>query len=95
MTIFLPAFPLFLLELLIGKAILPWFGGTPAVWLTCLLFFQVLLLLGYGRAVADDRIHAAVDGRPQQPAAAAEVALGDARLRLRDSAPATASGRGG
>ncbi|HEY1068847.1 MAG TPA: fused MFS/spermidine synthase, partial [Pirellulales bacterium] len=29
------------------KAILPWFGGTPAVWTTCLLFFQTALLLGY------------------------------------------------
>ena len=33
---------------MIGKAILPWYGGTPAVWTTCLLFFQVALLGGYG-----------------------------------------------
>jgi len=32
---------------MLGKAVLPAFGGTPAVWLTCLLFFQVLLLGGY------------------------------------------------
>ena len=32
---------------MLAKAILPWFGGTPAVWTTCMLFFQVLLLGGY------------------------------------------------
>jgi hypothetical protein len=47
MTVFLSAFLLFQVQLLIGKAILPWFGGTAAVWMTCLLFFQVLLLCGY------------------------------------------------
>jgi hypothetical protein len=47
MTIFLSAFLLFQVQPLIGKVILPWFGGTPAVWMTCLLFFQVLLLGGY------------------------------------------------
>ncbi len=46
-TIFLSAFLLFLVEPLIGKALLPWFGGTPSVWSTCLLFFQVMLLCGY------------------------------------------------
>ncbi len=33
-----------------GKYILPWFGGTPAVWSVCLLFFQCILLAGYGYA---------------------------------------------
>ncbi|HEY1066789.1 MAG TPA: fused MFS/spermidine synthase [Pirellulales bacterium] len=47
LAIFLSAFLLFLVQPLIGKAILPWFGGTPAVWTTCLLFFQTALLLGY------------------------------------------------
>ena len=46
-TIFLGAFLLFQVQPLIGKWILPWFGGTPAVWTTCMLFFQVLLLGGY------------------------------------------------
>ena len=32
---------------LIAKMILPWFGGTAAVWTTCMLFFQLLLLAGY------------------------------------------------
>ena len=39
-TILLSAFLLFQLQPLISKAILPWFGGCPAVWTTCLLFFQ-------------------------------------------------------
>ena len=47
LTIFLGAFLLFLVEPIIGKYILPWFGGVPAVWATCLLFFQVVLLAGY------------------------------------------------
>src|SRR5262245_30900622 len=44
----LSAFLLFLVQPLIAKAILPWFGGAPAVWTTCLLFFQSALLAGYG-----------------------------------------------
>jgi MFS family permease len=46
-SIFLSAFLVFVVELLIGKFILPWFGGTPSVWTTCLLFFQLTLLGGY------------------------------------------------
>ncbi len=49
-TIFLSAFLLFQVQPLIGKYILPWFGGTPGVWTTCLLFFQVFLLAGYAYA---------------------------------------------
>jgi hypothetical protein len=37
---------------LVSKTILPWFGGTPAVWTTCMLFFQVLLFVGYAYAHA-------------------------------------------
>ena len=33
-----------------GKALLPWFGGTPLVWTTCMMFFQAILLLGYAYA---------------------------------------------
>jgi len=51
-TIFLSAFLLFLIQPLIGKYILPWFGGSPAVWTACMLFFQALLLAGYGYAHA-------------------------------------------
>ncbi|MBM4005104.1 MAG: hypothetical protein FJ295_17750 [Planctomycetes bacterium] len=49
-TIFLSAFLLFQVQPIISKMILPWFGGSPAVWSTCMLFFQVLLLAGYGYA---------------------------------------------
>jgi hypothetical protein len=46
-TILLSAFLLFLVQPIIAKQILPWFGGTSAVWTVCLVFFQVVLLLGY------------------------------------------------
>src|SRR5580658_6869035 len=46
-TIFLSAFLLFAVQPMIGKIILPWFGGSAAVWSTCLLFFQATLLAGY------------------------------------------------
>jgi spermidine synthase len=46
-TIFVSAFLLFEVELLVSLYILPWFGGSPAVWNTCLLFFQTTLLGGY------------------------------------------------
>ena len=47
LTIFLSAFLLFQVQPLIGKMILPWFGGSAAIWTTCMLFFQTVLLLGY------------------------------------------------
>src|SRR5688572_31819690 len=50
LSIFLSAFLLFQIQPMIGKFILPWFGGTPAVWSTVLLFFQVLLTGGYAYA---------------------------------------------
>lgn len=46
-TIFLSAFLLFQVQPLVGKMILPWFGGSASVWTTCLLFFQGVLLVGY------------------------------------------------
>jgi hypothetical protein len=46
-TVFLSAFLLFQVQPLLGKAILPWFGGSPAVWTTCVLVFQALLFGGY------------------------------------------------
>ena len=51
-TIFLSSFLLFLVQPLIARLILPWFGGSAAVWTTCMLFFQVLLLAGYAYAHA-------------------------------------------
>ena len=47
LTIFTSAFLLFLVQPIIAKQILPWFGGSAAVWATCLVFFQFLLLFGY------------------------------------------------
>jgi hypothetical protein len=46
-SIFLSAFLLFQIQPIMGKIILPWFGGTPAVWSTAILFFQLLLTGGY------------------------------------------------
>src|SRR5262249_16222674 len=46
-TIFVSAFLLFQVQPVISKTILPWFGGSPAVWTTCVLFFQLVLLAGY------------------------------------------------
>jgi SAM-dependent methyltransferase len=48
LAIFLAAFLLFLVQPMIAKTILPWFGGAAAVWITCLIFFQGGLLAGYG-----------------------------------------------
>ena len=50
LTIFASAFLLFLLQPIVAKQILPWFGGSAAVWTTCLVFFQTTLLLGYAYA---------------------------------------------
>src|SRR5262249_55480101 len=47
-TIFLSAFLLFVCEPMVGKMMLPLLGGAASVWITCLLFFQLMLLVGYG-----------------------------------------------
>ncbi len=65
LTVFAGAFLLFQVQPLIAKFILPWFGGSAAVWTTCMLFFQVALVAGYGYAhalcrLASPRIQAAV-----------------------------------
>ncbi len=49
-AVFLAAFLLFLVQPIVGKSLLPRFGGAPAVWTACLLVFQTLLLLGYAWA---------------------------------------------
>ena len=49
-AIFLSAFLIFLVQPMVGKRILPWFGGTPAVWTLCLAFYQSTLFLGYAYA---------------------------------------------
>ncbi|MEM9280981.1 MAG: fused MFS/spermidine synthase [Verrucomicrobiota bacterium] len=50
LAIFLSAFLLFQVQPVIARFILPWYGGSPAVWTTCLLFFQCGLLAGYAYA---------------------------------------------
>ena len=49
-VVFLSAFLLFQVQLIVAKHLLPWFGGTPAVWTTSQMFFQVSLLGGYAYA---------------------------------------------
>src|SRR6185295_810797 len=46
-TLFLSAFLLFMCQPMVGKMLLPYLGGAAAVWTTCVLFFQLMLLLGY------------------------------------------------
>jgi hypothetical protein len=55
-TIFISAFLLFLVQPLLAKQILPWFGGAAIVWTTCMVFFQLVLLLGYAYAHAIARL---------------------------------------
>src|SRR5580700_9843530 len=52
LTILVSAFLLFQVQPIIAKIILPWFGGSAAVWTVCLLFFQLALLAGYSYAHA-------------------------------------------
>jgi SAM-dependent methyltransferase len=49
-SIFVSAFLLFLLQPMVARLLLPVFGGSPAVWNTCLVFFQAVLLAGYAYA---------------------------------------------
>ena len=65
------SFLIFLVQPMVGKRILPWFGGTPSVWTLCLAFYQTTLFLGYAYAhllirfaspVAQTAIHSVVIG---------------------------------
>ena len=65
LTLFISAALLFWIQPLIGKVLLPMLGGTPGVWNTCMLFFQTVLLLGYGYSLLivkwfETRIQAAI-----------------------------------
>ena len=51
-TMGLAGFLLFQVQPLLGKYILPWFGGSASTWIVCLLFFQAALLAGYAHAYA-------------------------------------------
>ena len=59
----LGAFLLFLVQPMAARFILPWFGGGPAVWSSCLVFFQVALLAGYGYAHVTRRLSLAGQAR--------------------------------
>src|SRR6266404_4039525 len=50
LTMFVSAGLLFLVQPMIARMVLPLLGGAPAVWTTCMLFFQMLLLAGYAYA---------------------------------------------
>jgi len=50
LAILLSSFLLFLVQPMVGRMLLPSLGGTPSVWNTCVVFFQTMLLLGYGYA---------------------------------------------
>ena len=54
-TLFASASLLFLVQPMMAKMLLPLLGGTPAVWNTCMLFFQAMLLAGYAYALAVSR----------------------------------------
>ena len=83
LTVFLSAFLLFLVQPIIAKLILPRFGGSVAVWATCLVFFQAALLLGYAFA------HQLVRRDPSRAWRAAHVALLLGSLALLPIVPVT------
>ena len=63
-TIFLGAFLLFQVQPLMGRYVLPWFGGSPAVWTACMLLFQALLPAGYAYAhLSSTRLSPHAQGR--------------------------------
>jgi spermidine synthase len=74
---------LFLVQPLIARLILPWFGGGAAVWTTCMLFFQSLLLAGYAYAHASN---ARLAPRPQAILHIALLAAAAATLPIAPSA---------
>ena len=81
-TIFLSAFLLFQIQPMIAKMILPWFGGSAAVWITAMLFFQTALLGGYLYA------HWSISSLKPRTQALLHAALLGASLLLLPVAPA-------
>jgi len=79
LTVFLSAFLLFAVQPIVAKAILPWFGGASAVWSACVLFFQAVLLLGYGYA---HWLHRSLAARKQAAVHTAVLALSLAALPI-------------
>lgn len=83
-AIFASAFLIFLVQPMVGKRILPWFGGVPAVWTLCLAFYQSALFLGYAYAHAMIRF---VKPRLQVAIHAAAIAAAIASLPVLPDAP--------
>jgi hypothetical protein len=76
LTVFLSAALLFQVQLIIAKYILPWFGGTPTVWTTCMLFFQALLTGGYAYSHGIvSRLSARLQGRAHLVLLLASISL--------------------
>ena len=78
-TILLSAFLLFQVQPIIAKMILPWFGGSAAVWTVCMLFFQLLLVAGY---LYSHWLVRALGARAQSLVHIALLALGVAALPI-------------
>jgi len=84
LAIFMAALLLFLVQPIMGRYILPWFGGSRGVWTTCMLFFQAMLLLGYAYA------HLSARFLPPWGQAAAHLAVLAAAALMLPIAPAEA-----
>ncbi len=74
-TTFISAFLLFQVQPIISKAILPWFGGSPAVWTTAMLFFQTILFAGYAYAHFAQRLRPATQAAVHVALLAIAVAI--------------------
>ena len=79
--VLLSAFLLFLVQPMLAKAILPWFGGTASVWIVAMLFFQGMLVVGYGYAYLVNRF------LPRKVQPVCHVALLFASLAIMPIAP--------
>ena len=77
-TIFVSAFLLFQVQPMVGKFILPWFGGSPAVWTTAMLFFQCVLFGGYESA----HLRGPLRSVPAQPLTHRSLSIAPATLAV-------------
>ncbi len=88
LTSFLASVLLFSVEPMIGKMVLPVFGGTPSVWNTCLVYFQMMLLCGYLLALGVDRAEEVEPRRVSMvPLLTARRASGGGLVLAADRAP--------
>ena len=89
-TIFLSAFLLFLIQPIFAKMILPWFGGSAAVWTTCLVFFQVALLAGWLPTRVRDQLRSLRVWQPNGVVQQSMALLGGSLFTLLPVIPASA-----